>query len=882
MAKTRRLLTSFAKGELSPLLEGRPDLAAYFDGAKTLENFALLRQGGVTRRAGTRFVSEVKDSTKATILLPFEFSVDDAYVIEFGHLYARFYKNGAPVTSAPELVTNGTFPTGISGWTVAQGDITWDAARQAMRLHTDAGTPTSTARQTLTIASAGASHTLRFKVELGNGLILSIGTGAGGNPFADIKAIQLYLPGSHIVAFTPPGATAVLTYEHRLTFGHPDIYLDDVSVQLTTATIVEVITPYTEGDLRSLHFTQSADVLFLFHSLYGQRKLSRVSDTSWTLSTITYTPPPSFEADTDISGATVTLTLAATSGTGVIVTASAAVFLQGDVGRQLIIGPGRAVIVAFGASAGDTASPNDNVRIDILDPFASTGPHAAGTWLLRLSPQATLDPNIKEPIGAQVTLVAGTPTFRAADVGKFIHIYGGVVKVTTFDTASQVKGTIQSALGLAAAADPAAAPAGAWTLEVASWSAARGFPRTGEFFQGRLGQAGTISQPTAWWLSASDSFDNYAVGILADDAVEYTIASRQVNRIEWLGDNLDLFIGTAGAEFRAQGERNGEPLGGDVIPLVERLTPHGCAPIQPVVLSRRTLYVDRSQKKIFLLAFDLAQEGFDAAELTDVAEHITGTGLRTGPLGYRKRPDPTVYFVRTDGQLVALTYLPLQRVIGFTRIVTAGLIEAVAVIPRPAGQPDQVWVIVTRTIGGLTKRYVEYVQEDSVGFARPWASLQTDSAILYNGASTTTITGLSHVNGETVDVIAGASFRGTKVVAGGQITLDEAATEVEVGLHYDSTGVTMRPAIEGQVIEGLPRSWDSLFARLKDTIGGTINGEKIQYVPSDLDTKGLFTGDRKVSGVGWDTEGRITVQQTQPYPMTLLAVFGTLSVGDHD
>jgi hypothetical protein len=748
--KTRRLLTNFSKGELSPLVEGRPDLAAYFEGGRTVENFSLLRQGGLTRRPGTQFVKEVKDSTKDTILIPFEFSVNDSYMLEFGPLYIRVYKNKAPV-----------------------------------------------------LVSAGGPQ-------------------------------------------------------------------------------VEIVTPYTEADLRTIHVTQSADVLFLFCPGHAQRKLSRVSDTSWTLSTTTYTPPPSFEADADISGGTATLTLAATTGTSVIATASSAVFLQGDVGRQLIIGAGRAVIAAFGSSAGDTGSPNDQVRVDVLDAFASVGPHAAGTWFLRLSPQTTLDPDIRAPIGAVVTFAAGTPAFRAADVGKFVKIYGGVIRLTAVTSATSVKGTLQSVMGDTTDANPPAAPAGAWTLEEASWSTTRGFPRTGEFLQGRLVQASATAQPTTWWGSASDSFDNYAVGTFADDAIEYTIASRQVNRIEWLADNIDLFIGTAGAELRVQGERNGEPLGGDVIPLVERLTPHGCAPIQPVVLARKTLFVDRSQTKVFLMAFDLAQEGFDAAELTDIAEHVTGTGLRTGPLGYRKRLDPTVYFVRTDGQLVALTYLPLQRVVGFTRYVTDGTFEAVSVIPRPAGQADQVWVIVKRTIGGTPKRYVEVFEETVSGLTgRAWASLQTDSAVIYDGAATTTIS-VPHLTGKTVDVIAGASVKGTKVVTAGVVTLDEAASEVEVGLHYDATLTTMRPAVEGEVLEGLPRSWDSLWVRLKDTIGGRVNSQDLQYVPSDLDELGLFTGDRKITGQDWDTEGRITVQQTQPYPMTVLAVFGTLSVGDHD
>jgi hypothetical protein len=163
---------------------------------------------------------------------------------------------------------------------------------------------------------------------------------------------------------------------------------------------------------------------------------------------------------------------------------------------------------------------------------------------------------------------------------------------------------------------------------------------------------------------------------------------------------------------------------------------------------------------------------------------------------------------------------------------------------------------------------------------RAWQALQTDCAKIYNGSATTTITGLSHLEGETVDVVADGEFKGTKVVTGGVITLDEAASKVEVGLHYDSTLVTMRPALEGQVIEGMPRSWDKIWLRLLNAKGGSINGNRIQYAVGELDELALFTGDKAIEGLGWDTEGRVTVTQTLPYPMILLAMFGEISIGD--
>lgn len=1132
MATTRRILTNFSKGELSPLLEGRPDLAAYSEGGKTLENWLLLRQGGITRRPGLRFVREVKLSNKDTVILPFEFSVDDAFIIEMGEGYDRFYKNRA--------------------------------------------------------------------------IILAF---SGGPP-------------------------------------------------------VEVVNPYLESELRSVHFTQSADVLFQFHVNYQQRRLSRISDTSWALSPIIYRPPPSFEVDTDISGGA-TLTPGAVTGNTVIFTASAAVFLEGDVGRIIVFGASRAVITMFGASAGDTASPNDQVRADILDAFPDVapppGPDVLTGWKLRLSPQATLDPNKKEPVGAQVTLVAGLNSFRVADVDKFIVIYGGLIRITNFDSATQVKGELLSVMSVTAA-DPPFAPAGSWTLEEASWSGIHGFPRTGEFVQGRLVQASTLAQPTVWWMSDADNFDAYAIGTQANNALDYTIAARKVNRIQWIADHVDLFFGTAGAEFKATSGKTDEPFGGDIIPFVRSTSFEGSAAIQPIILSKRLLFVDRSRKKVFAVLFNIEEDSYKAIEITGASEHITGTGIRLGHIAFTIRPDPRAYFIREDGQLLALTFFTEEKVIGFTRIVTNGTFESVAVIPQPGGAPDQVWVVVKRTINGQVKRYVEFFENEatdavpgpstflettgngqswlkgflaqfpaddpvsqewntnfsipvfisdttvfkfhsgagflryrrsldggvtwsadqavtaeifgpdsfdlrtletvvdpldplpehlvfialgvnkvwvsrnvlqpnpalatwakislsgtgvlamnvrgkqvcviggnldapphlrihcsndygitfpnvvlispiqvvggqvchqqiaspgeniwvvlnvltenavlnrttdngvtwaivgplltgsgtldrgcilnvndtimvavyggtiyrstdagitwievksgvdivtlgyfgngiisgiseatftgptggsiewrsndygltwvtapvdagldilatrnvsrmavwgsrgvvvgrgslaggssstwyspstlvsqgpgeSIDFAdRPWTALQTDSAVVYVSATPTKIVpGLSHLEGETVEVVADGSFRGTKVVSMGSITMDEEYSQYEVGLHYTSTGVTMRPVIADAMIEGLPRSWNSLYLRLKDTVGGKVNDTAISYPASPLTTLVPFTGDRRITNKGWDSEGRVTFTQDEPYPMTVLAIFGTLSVGN--
>lgn len=812
MAKTRPLITRLSKGELSPLLEGSSDLAFYFEGGSVVENVHILRQGGVRRWPGSRFIKEVKDSSQDTILLPFEFSVSDAYMLEVGNLYIRIYKTKAPMLNV----------------------------------------------------------------------------------------------GVH----------------------------------------VEVVTPFDVASIREIHFTQSNDVLFLFHEDFQQRKLSRVSDTSWSLTLQPASPPPSFGADTNLGD---TLAPEANSGTTIQFRAGSAIFLQADVGRQIIAGAGRAVITTF--------TDTSEVIADILDPFSqaitagpaaltSVGtavtsvahgvaignfvqltagaqsqqirritatptadtftiltaftvdqaapvawnkivPIASGAWFLRLSPQTTLNPTLKAPAGASVSVAAGVAAFRAADVGKYLVVYGGVIRLTVFTSTTAMTGIIESELSAAVTADPAAADAGTWTLEESSWSLARGYPRTGEFYQGRLYLADTVSQPTTFWGSRSDNYDNYAIGLTAEDAVEYTMAARQLNRIEWMVEhNKTLLLGTSGAEFKAIGSgADNSVIGGDTIPIMERLATNGCAPIQPRQARRSTLYIDRSRRKVMMIGFDLESDGETATEVSVMAEHITKTGIRLGPLAFSHRLDPRLYFVREDGQQVAMTFFPEQKVVAFSRRTTDGTIEAQAVIPSSTGQADQVWVIVKRTINGVTKRFVELYEDDHEGLTtRSWTSLQTDCAIVVTGLTGTSIA-VAHLTGKTVDVVKNASFIGSFLVTAGAITLLDAvvaADVLEIGLHYNSTVTTMRPALQGTNIHGLPRSWDSLFVRLHESKGGKVNGEPIQYAASDLDENDLFTGDRKVTGQGWDTDGRVTVLQDQPYPMTALAIFGTMSVGGAD
>lgn len=768
MPKARLLRTNFTAGELSPRLEGRPDLAKYFNGAATLENYLVYPQGGVYRAPGSRFVKEVKDSTRKTRLIPFVVNRTTAYVCEFGHLYIRFYKNGARIESPP-------------------------------------GTP------------------------------------------------------------------------------------------------IEIASPFTEADLFQIQYVQSVDVLFLDHPLYQTRKLSRVSDTSWSLTTLALRPPPSFEDLTDISGGTVTLSPGATTGTSVNFTASSAVFFAGDVGRQIIFNASRAVITGLGGGGG---SPNTVAVCDILDTFPNTNPIAAGSWFLNLSPQSAIDTVSKsKPVGTQVTINfknnvggAAQDTLRTGspspEIGKFIKILGGVIEIQSVSSTSQCKGILRATLGKAdKTKNPTGVEAGDWTLNVKSWDNAKGWPSALMFFQGRLFHGGSaLAQPTTFWGSASDDYENYGVGSLADDALEYTIASRQFNKIQWLLDLGPMLIGTLGSVFSAKAPGNDQVLGGDVMPFVRATNTPGAAAIQPVTVGTRAIYIDASQTQAVDLGYSFNDDTLTGEDLTLLADHIAGSGFAQEQIAYARNPNSILYFVRRDGQLACLTYYRLpENVVAWSRRTTDGAFESVCAIPHPDGNRDQVWTIVNRTVNGTTKRYVEYFEDSAVEFAgaRPWSDLHSDCAFIYIGAAVMNVTGLAHLEGKMVDVVADGSYKGTRVITGGQFDqpLAQAAAKIEIGLHYESKLVTMRPALQDSMIEGTQRMWDKLSVRLLNSIGCRVNGSdvlaNIGGEPMDS-APPLFTGDKPVPCAGWDDQGRITIEQKAPYPQIVLAVYGRLNLSSLD
>ena len=404
------------------------------------------------------------------------------------------------------------------------------------------------------------------------------------------------------------------------------------------------------------------------------------------------------------------------------------------------------------------------------------------------------------------------------------------------------------------------------TFTAPKWDATKGYPRAITFHQQRLWFGGTTEKPQSIFGSKSDAFEDFTVGTTADDALEYAIASYRVNQVQWMSSTEVMIVGTAGGEFKVSG--GGAALTPSNVQ-VTRQTSYGGKNVQPRHVGYQTLFIDGTGTKVRSYEYQFNQDIYESEDLTFLAEHVTTGGI--SEMAYQSVPDEIIWSIRADGTLLGMTYNKGRQIVGWHRHVTDGTFESVATIPKD--ERDQVWVISKRTIGGATKRFVEYLDPD----------IHVDSGLTYAGSAITTITGLNHLEGKTVSILGDDAVYPDATVSSGSITLSSSVTKLSVGLKYTSTMTTL--PLEGAnpagTAQGRRKRWNEIFVRLNNSFIPKINSimPPVRSPSTGMTTpEPKMTGDVRVQNTGYDLEGKITVSQDLPGPTHLIAIFGTVSV----
>lgn len=516
-----------------------------------------------------------------------------------------------------------------------------------------------------------------------------------------------------------------------------------------------------------------------------------------------------------------------------------------------------------------------------------------------------------------VTLTASAGIFNANQVGSEMRITSaagtktGVVHILIYTSPTSVTGVAVVSLGSTTATDN-------WSFS--SWSNDKGWPRAISFFQNRIFYGGSATQPNAIWASRTAALGDMRQEHYVDDSpntvtnadpFEFSIASTELDQIQWISAGKTLAIGTLGREYVAYGPDSSQGMG----PLnfnFDAETAYGSKAVQPIRRDNALIFIQRSGRKAREFIFNFGEDAYKAENLMIYAEHMSN---RTGSLFYDKtlqvvgqvvelvhqEADEQVDWFRDsnrglfamtrnkDMQITAFHYHP----IGGTRLgVTMGGVLSICSVPSVDGTHDDLYMMVMRDINNSTYTYLERINREfeldniynvfSDFNSKP---VYVDSAKIHIvGTAALVHTGWSHLIGQTVQVVADGFYAGTFVVDGsGQITLTTAAKEVIAGLGYRSlvkpVGINMGSVIGTS--QGAVKTIDQVTFKFVRTIGA-----KYGFSIDDLldinfrdpnaaqnSPISLFTGDKELSmPQGWDTDPSVVLVQDLPFPLEISAI----------
>jgi len=394
------------------------------------------------------------------------------------------------------------------------------------------------------------------------------------------------------------------------------------------------------------------------------------------------------------------------------------------------------------------------------------------------------------------------------------------------------------------------------------WSATRGWPQVATFHEARLWLGGTTARPSTIWGSKVNQFFDFGAGKARDDeGIDVTLDTDQVNAVTGIFSNRTLQVFTSGGEFSV----NTSPITPENI-AVSPQTNFGTKKVRPITIDGNTLYIQRTGKAVRNFFFVDAGKSYVSDSVSVLASDLINDPIEMAASRGTTAVDANyAYFVNTDGSMAVYNSLAAEDVRGFTNWISDGEMISVAVVD------DTLYTYVKRIIGGATVYMLEREDPD----------LTTDSSA--SATSTDTLTGLTHLEGELVDVIADGSYMGIFEVVGGEITIDRTADLITGGLNFTPIIETMplNIQLDNGPNAALPKRIIRAGVELFESNGVIVNDQRIADKTMGVN---VFeppipnTGLERIFLQGWDVEATLTITQEEPMPMTILAAYLEVSV----
>jgi|TARA_R110002095_G_scaffold49830_1_gene43889 hypothetical protein len=864
MAKASPPFNNFTAGELSPRLEGRTDVSKYFNGCKKLQNFLIHPHGGASRRPGTKYVNTVKASANFTRLIPFEFNVEQAYILEFGNQYFRIHKDGGTVVDG----SSNAIEVSTVYLTAQVADIKFTQSADVMYL-THPLHPvqkiTRTSHTAWTISEVAflrgpmqdpntTDTTLTSNGRTGSGKTIT----ASASTFVSTdvgRLLKLHDGFAKVTGFT--SATVVTATVQENAEGRSE---------LMPAYVASTIAFY-EGDPSST----------------GLEHNDRITDTTGSFIT------QGFKV-----GQKATITGAGTSGnnitSGLIVQVSADTILFSPSVDLVNEAAGQAITLNGDLTADDNFS---------LGAFSTTTGHPAAVTFYE---QRLVFGNTNAQPQTLFFSVGGSFEDFAdgidADDALTYTIGSNQVNVIRYLASGRVLIVGTSGGEFAVSASGSSVPLSPTNAQIkrqANYGSANIQPI-------QVGNVTMFVQRASRKIRElvynfdTDSYQAPDLTVLAEHITDTGITDVAFQQEP---DNIVWCVLTNGNLVGMTYRREEEVVGWH-----EHIVGGRFGECTVTVSDYANIAVGTT------LTFTKS----DGSTVTFTSEAAGGTSPASAT-GFRPNESNNTtadniftainahadFTVANPSAAIVVITETIHSSTGFlsclssdtTRLETANesqaVVESIAVVPGDLNE-DSLYMIVKRTVNGATVRFIEYFSAFDFGNDIEDAFF-VDSGLTYSGSAATSISGLNHLEGQTVSILANGATHPDKVVASGAISLDRSVTKAHIGLAYNSILQTMRVDAGGTegTAQGKIKRIHDITLRLFNTAGISVGSSEteIDRIPfrSSANVMGsalpMFTGDKEVEfRGGFDNDGFIVIKQNQPLPATILAIFPRLQTFD--
>lgn len=747
----------FNRGEVSDNSIARDDVKKVINSASLMSNFWPQRLGPMSYRNGT----EHKDTLAgATYMIPFVKKVDDTAIMLFSSNELRVAVDDEIIsrTTVASTITNPNFTSDISGWTNSDGvgsSSVWLVGGYASLT----GADTTSAVLSQTISTTAVEHGLRIEIKEAPARI-RIGT--TGSLSSDILDTTLEV-GTHSFAFTPASnPTITLSNSAKIR-----TLVDSVDFETTGEMVL--LTGITGADISNIRYHQTADVIFLATKDHKQFRVERRGVRSWSL--VEYrTDDGPFNS---INLSDVTLAAAASSGNTTL-TASESFFKSTDIDTLFkLTSAGQEVDASV--SAGDAGT--ESIRVTGVTGSRIFSITVSGTFSATTTLQRSADDTLWEDVESYTGLKSKTfddgldnaTMYYRLRVKTGDYVSGtvvlnldyesgsidGIARVTGFTSTTVVDVQVLSSFGSIVATRD-------WYR--GTWGEEQGYPSAVAIYEGRAFWSGNNTV----WGSVSDAYSSFDPDVEGASApIVRTIGIGPVDTINWLCPTSRLILGMPTEDLSVRSSAFGEVLT-NLNANIKDNSGQGSAPVGFAKAGQSVYFVHHVTSKLIRLFYDGNSDSHADEDMMTMHPEIATAGIKR--ITIVRQPETRVFVVLNDGTARVFLHDKVEEVGGWARMESTGLIEDVITLPETS--EDRVYFVVNHS-GTRTLEKMSLFSETN----------PHDNHVRYP-STTTTISGLSHLEGLTVGVWGSGADQGNYVVSGGSITVPASYTDVTVGLRY--------------------------------------------------------------------------------------------------